>query len=152
MLPPGSCPFIVVLVLFWFSYVIFGIKANIDLLKHHRRKEPKNTTKKKKKLKLSLPCFSSHQTTIPTQKPTTIKETKSRKPITHSTRTISQEFVNTDLTSSFQSHCPQLSQAAKRVSHHNHNTVGRLSLARRWFYCNAKPASILSHGVTHWPV
>ena len=61
----------------------------------------------KKNLKLSLPCFPSDQTTIPTQKPTTIKETRSRKPITHSTRTVPQEFVNIDLTPSFQSHCPQ---------------------------------------------
>ena len=58
-------------------------------------KNQKISTKKKKK---SFPCFSSHQTTIPTQKPTNIKETRSKKPITHSTRTVPQEFINTDLT------------------------------------------------------
>ena len=138
----------------YFSFVLVVLR-HIWYQSKHRFVEasPQERTRKyHQKKKNSLLCFSSHQTTIPTQKPTTIKETRSRKPITHSTRTVPQEFVNTDLTQSFQSHCPQPSQAAGRANHHNHNTIGSLSLARHCFYCNAKPASIQSHEVTHWPV
>ena len=34
----------------WLSCVSFGIRANIDLLKHHHRKELENITQKKKKI------------------------------------------------------------------------------------------------------
>ena len=40
--------FSVVLVLFWLSCVIFGIRANTNLLKLHCRKEPENIIPKKK--------------------------------------------------------------------------------------------------------
>ena len=47
----------------WLSCVSFGIRANIDLLKHHRRKELENITQKKKKT-LTIMFFSTRELSL----------------------------------------------------------------------------------------
>ena len=81
--------FSVLSILFWLSCVSFGIRANTDLLKHHRRKEPENITHKKKEKKKptrSTPTASkpiNHQPPKPTRSTPTAPKPNSHQRRTH---------------------------------------------------------------------